>query len=162
MFTTIPTPVPTLARRALELRGLDLPGSSVRLFGGKELQFRFSMTPGRFGRDYGCLLRMQPDSRAPNIFVMTPDLSCLAGNDPIPHIYRHTGRGVMLCLWWPKRREWAPQLKLTETFIPWTEEWLWYFEDWLNTRNWAGGGEHPEPSRKRWHSRRPGGVIANL
>jgi hypothetical protein len=95
------------------------------------------------------------------MFVMTPDLRGLAGNDPIPHVYRHDGRGVLLCLWWPKRREWMPQLKLAETFIPWTEEWLWYFEDWLNTRVWAGGGEHPEPSRKRWFSWQPGGVVAN-
>jgi len=42
-----------------------------------------------------------------------------------------------------------PQLKLTQTLIPWTAEWLWYFEDWLTTRDWAGGGMHPEAPRKR-------------
>ncbi|BEP67643.1 hypothetical protein GmRootV35_21570 [Variovorax sp. V35] len=147
--------MPTLAQRALELRGLGLPGSSVRLMSGRELQFRFSVTPGRFGRDYECLLRVRPDSRTPDMFVIAPNLRSLAGSDSIPHIYRHDGPGVLLCLWWPKRREWAPQLKLTETFIPWTEEWLWYFEDWLRTRKWAGGGMHPEPSRKRRLSWRP-------
>ncbi len=126
-----------------------MPGATVRLVGGRELQFRFSVRPSRFGRDYGCLLRLSPDSRAPEVFVMSPNLLSLAGSDPIPHVYRHDGVGVLLCLWWPKRREWAPQLKLIETFIPWTEEWLWYFEDWLTTRIWAGGGEHPTLPRKR-------------
>ena len=139
---------------------MGLPGSTVRLVGGGELQFRFSVTPGRFGRDYCCLLRMRPDSRAPEIFVMSPDLCALAGSNPIPHVYRHDGAGVLLCLWWPKRREWVPQLKLTETFIPWTEEWLWYFEDWLKTGRWAGGGEHPEPPRKRQASKPPITVVA--
>lgn len=155
MRTAIPAAVPTLAQRALELRRMALPGATVRFVGGRELQFRFSVTPGRFGRDYGCLLRMRPDSRAPEMFVMSPDLQALAGSGPIPHVYRHNGAGVLLCLWWPKRREWVPQLKLTETFIPWTEEWLWYFEDWLTTRDWAGGGEHPEPPRARRFLRRP-------
>ena len=93
---------------------------------------------------------MRPDSRAPEMFVVSPNLHALAGSNPIPHVYRNDGTGVLLlCLWWPKRREWVPQLKLTETFIPWTAEWLWYFEDWLLTGEWAGGGEHPEPARKR-------------
>ena len=149
MRVSIPTAIPTLAQRALELRGLGLAGSTVRLVGGRELQFRFSISPSRFGRDYGCLLRMRPDSRAPDMLVMTPDLRALAGGDPIPHVYRREGPGVKLCLWWPKRREWVPQHKLTQTYIPWTQEWLWYFEDWLQSREWAGGGVHPEPRRKR-------------
>lgn len=160
MRTTIPVAVTTLAQRALELRRLGLPGATVHLVGGRELQFRFSMTPGRFGRDYGCLLRMRPDSRAPDMLVMRPDLHSLAGSDPIPHIYRHDRPGVLLCLWWPKQREWVPQMKLIETFIPWTEEWLWYFEDWLKTRDWAGGGEHPEPSRKHRFPRQSAIIMA--
>lgn len=149
MRVDIPIAVPTLAQRAMELRRLGLPGSSVRLLSGRELHFRFTISPGQFGREYKCLLRMRPDSHAPEMFVVAPDLRSLAGDEPIPHIYRHDGPEVLLCLWWPKRREWVPQLKLTETFIPWTEEWLWYFEDWLMTREWSGGGAHPEPSRKR-------------
>jgi hypothetical protein len=81
--------------------------------------------------------------------VLRPDLRSLAGKNPIPHIYDHDGPGTKLCLWWPKQREWMPRLKLTETCVPWTAEWLWYFEDWLATGEWAGGGQHPQPKRKR-------------
>jgi hypothetical protein len=157
----IPRAVPGLAQRALELSRLGLPGAHAHIVAGRELQFRFSLSPGMFGRDYHCLLRMRPDSRAPDVFVMSPDLHELAGSAPIPHIYRHDGPGVPLCLWWPKQREWVPQLKLTETFIPWTEEWLWFFEDWLKTREWAGGGEHPTPPRKRWALRSTDGAEAD-
>lgn len=159
MRTVIPIAVPTLSQRALELRRLDLPGATVHLIGGRELRFRFSLTPGRFGRDYDCMLCLRPDSQVPRVFVVAPDLRSLAGNDPIPHTYRHEGSGVLLCLWWPKRREWVPQLKLTETFIPWTEEWLWYFEDWLRTRDWAGGGMHPDPLRRRRGTERAVSVV---
>ncbi len=54
--------------------------------------------------------------------------------------------------WMPKKREWRPQMQLSDTYIAWTAEWLWYFEDWLATGIWAGGGEHPRPRKKRWCS----------
>lgn len=41
-------------------------------------------------------------------------------------------------------------MKLVDTYIAWTSEWLWHFEDWLITGVWAGGGEHPQQRRKRW------------
>jgi hypothetical protein len=145
----IPTPIPTLAQRAGELRALRLYGSTLRFVSGRALHFRFSISPSAFGRHYDCLLRMRPDSQAPEVLVLHPDLVELAGDDEIPHIYAHVGPGTKLCLWWPKQREWVPQMKLVETCIPWTAEWLWYFEDWLATGEWTGGGKHPELSRKR-------------
>lgn len=159
MRTLVPVRIPTLAQRALELRALGLPGSTVRMLGGRELQFRFHISPSRFGRYYNCLLRMRPDSRAPDMLVLAPDLPALAGEDSIPHVYDHSGPGTMLCLWWPKQREWVAQLKLTQTYVPWTAEWLWYFEDWLTTRQWAGGGQHPEPSKKRRRSLLHGSAL---
>lgn len=149
MQSAIPVPIPKLAQRAGELRALQLQGATVRLVGGRELHYRFAIAPSAFGRNYDCLLRMRPDSQAPEVLVLHPNLVALAGEQMIPHIYAHAGPGTKLCLWWPKQREWVPQMKLVETCIPWTAEWLWYFEDWLSTGEWAGGGKHPEPSRKR-------------
>lgn len=149
MRCTVPLPVPSLAQRVIALRALGLASSTARLLQGRELQFHFSISPSSVGRFYKCMLRLRPDSRAPDMLVLAPNLLALAGKDPIPHVYQHPGPGVKLCLWWPKQREWVPQLKLTQTLIPWTAEWLWYFEDWLTTRDWAGGGMHPEPRRKR-------------
>jgi hypothetical protein len=50
-------------------------------------------------------------------------------------------------------------MKLNETYLPWTSEWLDYFEEWLVTDVWAGGGAHPEPRRKRWGGLAPGAFI---
>ena len=139
-----PARVPSLAQRAIELHAVRLPGAIISLHAGRELHYEFLMAPSVFGRLYKCRLRIRPDSQTPDMLVLAPDLVLLSGGDRPPHIYPHRGPGTKLCLWWPKRREWIPQLKLAETYLPWTAEWLWYFEDWLTTRVWAGGGEHPQ------------------
>ena len=30
-----------------------------------------------------------------------------------------------------------------DTIIPWTAEWLYFYEVWLATGEWCGGGKHP-------------------
>lgn len=32
---------------------------------------------------------------------------------------------------------------ISNTIIPWIVEWLYYYEIWLSTNEWLGGGEHP-------------------
>lgn len=145
-----PPSIPTLAQRAAELRLLPLDGAQLRLHSGRSLQYRFRLAPSEFGRIYGCELRVTPGKRPPEMFVCSPDLATLANGAALPHIYPNDGVGTKLCLWWPKQREWIPQMKLVDTYIAWTAEWLWHFEDWLATGVWAGGGEHPQERRKRW------------
>ena len=31
---------------------------------------------------------------------------------------------------------------ISNTIIPWTIEWLYFYELWLATGEWLGGGEH--------------------
>ena len=143
-------PIPTLAQRALELRALPLAGARLVFFSGRAMHYRFRLAPSEFGRLYECELRMTPDARPPEMFVLSPDLTALAVETALPHIYPSARPGIKLCLWWPKQREWLPQMKLLETYIAWTSEWLWHFENWLATGIWAGGGEHPQTRRKRW------------
>lgn len=145
---------PTLAERAVELRSFSWPGALLEIRGGRELRYRFKVSPSAFGRMYECMLIMKPDSRAPVVLVLRPDLMVLANGRKLPHVYPHAGRGTSLCLWRPKRREWQSQMRIVDSFIAWTSEWLWYFEDWLATHEWRGGGEHPSPTPKRWSDRR--------
>ena len=58
-----------------------------------------------------------------------------------------------MCLWLPKAREWSAQMRLDETYLPWAAEWLDYFEEWLVTDEWSGGGTHPEMKPRRWARR---------
>ncbi len=151
---TLPPPkLPTNPQRAQELLALGLPGSHVS-YHGRHLNFAFDIKPGTFGRTYRCLLKATPDGKFPTLLVLEPNLSQLAGGKKLPHIYPHSGRGTELCLWFPKSRDWTPQMKFAETHIPWAAEWLYYFEVWLATGVWEGGGVHPDMSPKRWSAKR--------
>lgn len=35
-------------------------------------------------------------------------------------------------------------MRLDQTIVPWTALWLYYFEQWLVSGDWHGGGQHPE------------------
>jgi hypothetical protein len=154
---TVRAPQPrlaTLAQRALELKGLALPGARLTFQGGKTLRYHFQIAPGTFGRLYQCVLVVTPDARRPDLIVLDPDLSVLAGGRKLPHTYPHKGKGTKLCLWWPKGRDWTTQMEFTDTYVPWAAEWFFYFEDWLFTGEWAGGGVHPDMQPKRWSRQR--------
>ena len=65
-----------------------------------------------------------------------------------PHIYfnRADLQYPRLCLYDPKERIWLPEEYIAETIIPWASNWLFFFEGWLATGKWEGGGRHPERS----------------
>lgn len=151
-MTLPPQKIPTNAHRALELRALGLQGSHIS-FRGRQLNFLFEIVPGSFGRTYRCLLKVMPDGSSPDMIVLEPNLSVLAGGRKLPHIYAHVGKGAELCLWLPGSGDWTPQMKFSDTYIPWTAEWLYYFEVWLATGVWEGGGAHPDMTPKRWSTK---------
>jgi hypothetical protein len=84
--------------------------------------------------------------RGPRVFVRSPDL-LQPGEDPIPHRY---GDGS-LCLYLPGTGEWDRSMPLAETIIPWTAEWLYFYEIWLGTGQWCGGG-HGTPKPDELHA----------
>lgn len=154
----MPAPIrpPTLAQRYAELAALALPGASLRFIRGAELRFRFHLVPSEFGRSYECELRMRRDATAPEVHVLEPDLDALAQGRRPPHVYASRPNDVALCLWLPKPREWVSRMSLKDTYIPWTAQWLAYFEFWLESGVWDGGGVHPadisaDPAVKNAH-----------
>ncbi|WP_254451359.1 hypothetical protein [Aliiroseovarius sp. xm-m-339-2] len=64
----------------------------------------------------------------------------LAGERDLPHIYHDPDR---LCLYLPGTGQWDASKRLDLTIIPWTHLWLIYFEEWLASDEWKGGGKHP-------------------
>ncbi len=141
MRRTPPARQATLAQRAQELKNLKLMDAKLE-FTEVGLNFDFTLQPTLGGRRYGCRLLLRRGRHWPRFSVLTPDLQTLAGLRTLPHIYRSDGPGVILCLWYPKLCEWSEQLKLGETYIAWAIEWLIYFEDWLFSNQWMGGGHH--------------------
>jgi len=78
--------------------------------------------------------------KPPQIFILTPQLIKNFNDDEIPHLYP----GDKLCLYQPKYREFNYTDLISETIIPWTSLWLYYYEIWHTTGDWMGGGEHPK------------------
>ena len=108
--------------------------------------------PTPLSRDYNVLIKYTLGS-APKCIVTAPDLRQLSQKREIPHIYgddEHI-QGTVLCLFLPQIKgknpisEWQPNYSITDTIIPWASLWLTYFEEWLFSDNWQGGGEHPTP-----------------
>lgn len=66
----------------------------------------------------------------PKVWVKSPniDLSC-------KHIYPQDNS---LCLFYPKDNEWSAKDFIGETIIPWTAEWLMFYELWKKTGIWYG------------------------
>ncbi len=82
------------------------------------------------------------DSR-PKIWVISPELEKRSDQDKIPHLYP----GDHLCLYLPWTKEWNRNMLISETIMPWTSLWLYYYEIWHATGDWLGGGEHPDLSK---------------
>lgn len=78
----------------------------------------------------------------PKVWVLDPKLQCYK-NEPIPHMYNQE----RLCLFYPVSKEWKRSMWIYQTIIPWTSLWLSYYEIWLITGEWLGGGiEHSSPA----------------
>lgn len=79
--------------------------------------------------------------KPPQIVVLQPDLVELAEQRKLPHVYNQTP--PQLCLFLPGTGEWSNDKFVSRTMVPWSILWLYYFEHWLATDVWEGGGAHP-------------------
>jgi len=72
---------------------------------------------------------------------------------PIPHVYINDKNPELpyLCLFSPTSREWSLDDLIADTIVFWTAEWLYFYEGWLATKRWHGGGRHPnrQPSEPK-------------
>lgn len=74
----------------------------------------------------------------PHVHVLAPELVRRAADETIPHVFP----GNELCLYLTRAGEWSAKLSIARTIIPWTSEWLFHYEMWHLTGEWAGGGVH--------------------
>lgn len=65
----------------------------------------------------------------PKVHILRPCISTDA-----PHVYTEGH----LCLYHPREWGWVPTKFIASTIIPWTAEWLWFYEAWLLTGKWFG------------------------
>jgi hypothetical protein len=80
----------------------------------------------------------QDRTTLPRVWVIDPALQRRDGKLP-PHLYREGN----LCLFLPRANEWDSSKPIALTILSWTSLWLYFYELWLATGQWYGGGEHP-------------------
>lgn len=87
----------------------------------------------------------------PKVQVIAPLLEQHPDYDegPIPHVYWSKLYPDMpyLCLFSPSLREWDVTDLIAHTTVFWANEWLYFYEGWLVTKKWHGGGRHLRPGR---------------
>ena len=86
----------------------------------------------------------------PQTRIVVPQLRKNDSGGDIPHLYPNGS----LCLYRPKYQEFTRTDFLSDTIIPWTSLWLYYYEQWHITGNWLGGGEHPEILNSKTNEKR--------
>jgi hypothetical protein len=75
----------------------------------------------------------------PRVFVLSPKLEMWGEEKSIPHTYSSNE----ICVYLPNNDEWLASAFIADTIIPWTLLWLFFYEIWLATGKWFGGGIHP-------------------
>lgn len=66
----------------------------------------------------------------PRVYVIEPAILVNA-----PHIYPDDRS---LCLFYQPDRSYSSRSYIADTIIPWTCEWLYFYEEWLETGVWWG------------------------
>lgn len=115
-------------------------GSSCEIK-GKALLWMGNIQPTPISRIYTVVLKFRM-WETPQIWIMGDALKNLDSPD-FPHKYDIDidKKIVRVCLY--RYREFNTYKLLSNTIIPWTIEWLYFYEIWLATGEWCGGGEHP-------------------
>lgn len=78
----------------------------------------------------------------PQVWVRQPELPVKKEDYRFVHIYAEG------CLCLHAEEEWRPWMSISSTFVPWAAEWLVYFELWMATGVWHGGGEYRVSGRR--------------
>lgn len=114
------------------------PAAKTKIYMGSRLEWVGHLQPTPFSEPYKIkIIYLLGDS--PKIFVIEPKkLSMPEGEKKLKHIYHQTKQ--QLCLFYPDGIQWNRSKLLVETIIPWAAEWLFFYEIWLETGEWKGGG----------------------
>jgi hypothetical protein len=80
----------------------------------------------------------------PEIKVVSPDLLVHPDHVRLPHFYYSLGS---LCL--HNSDDWKSDLPIAYTIMQWISGWLYFYEVWLFTGAWIGGGTHPDAPQHR-------------
>jgi hypothetical protein len=138
-FLSRPKPLSMLVQAAALQKHRDT--ISVFTRGSSLLKWRGRVIPAAYCETYTIDLEYRRDTRfvpRPRVIVLNPPLQLREGK-ACPH--RHSDQEP--CLYYHHGNEWHSGMLIAHTIIPWASRWLYYYEIWLATGEWMGGGIHP-------------------
>lgn len=105
------------------------------------LHWEGNIQPTALSRRYNIVVTYRMRMR-PIVMLQGDNLQGLDRPD-FPHRFSidRENNHVSICLHLPHEFD-STQL-ISETIIPWAAEWLYFYEIWLATGEWCGGGKHP-------------------
>jgi hypothetical protein len=106
---------------------------------GKELICRGRLKPTEHSEEYRIEVAYEPWG-SPDIRILTPKIE--------PKKELHFYSSGTLCLYDWREQPWQDRWHLADTVIPWTAEWLLYYEIYLLTGKWLGKSAPHASARK--------------
>lgn len=135
-----PTPYAIPAQAQLK-KMLDKYPTSTGTIARNGIRWVFDVQPTPKSRIYTIRVSYQLN-QPPVIEIVKPTnlIREKEGTDFI-HMFRDSNRGKqMLCLY--TEGDWTSQKYIAETIVPWAAKWCYFYEVWLDTGEWHGGGYH--------------------
>ena len=95
------------------------------------------LRPLEFSESYDVRIEYRVGSK-PKVWVLgLPSREEESESKKIPHRFADGS----ICLFYGD--EWTANKPIAQTIVPWLLEWLVFYEGWLVTGEWQGGGTHP-------------------
>lgn len=116
--------------------------SSICEIRGDTLWWHGKIQPTPISKEYSVIMTYKL-WKSPSVWVIGEELQKL--DDPeFPHRYKKDEKNQMVRICLYRYAEFSSKKFLAKTIIPWAVEWLYFYEIWLTTGEWCGGGEHPD------------------
>ncbi len=104
------------------------------------------LKPTSLSSEYSIAVKLENEKV--ETFVVEPEkLALFEKETSLPHVYSTSKQ--KLCLFFPDGKEWNKGKLLVDTIIPWASEWLYFYEIWVLTGEWLGGGTKHEIEKNK-------------
>ena len=126
----------------LQLSALKSMYGGVGSVNHEQMIWQSQITPTAISDTYCVQVKYKIGFR-PHVYIKSPNPLPLAqGAKRLPHIWDEKKQEI--CLFRPEYQEWTGTMLMAKTLMHWAIQWLVYYESWLYTGVWQGGG-HGNP-----------------
>lgn len=127
------------AKAQLERILKDFPNAQVLKRKGNSFEIQLKIRPTICSKTYDIKIVFERFEGV-KIYVINEVLRVAENRKKLPHVYSH--KQQRLCLYSVSKEEWTREKLIVSTIIPWTSDWLFYYELWLPNGEWFGGGHN--------------------